>query len=261
MRLLRLAAGVLLLAAAPLAWASDDYESLQKQFGEAQQKWFQKYMELQKESGEDAGVDESKLPPRPEKEFRPKFKMLAESLAGKPAAIAPLVWLVNTAEGNVMGGEKDEIAADALATLTKSHAADKEIADQLPQLMYAYWRVGAEPLNALYEKVIKENPDKDAKAAATFNLAFTLYSSNRMMPGAEAKSGGRDRAIALFKSMSKDFPDTEAARRAESYVFEIEHLQIGMKAPDFSGEDVENKTISLSDFKGKVVVIDFWGYW
>lgn len=248
MRFLRLAAGVLLLAAAPLAWAGDDFESLQKEFREAQQTWYQKYSDLQKEAGEDKPVDQGKLPPRPEKEFRAKFKALADKLAGKPDAIAPLVWLVNNAEA--APGGKDETATEALATLTKSHAADKVLADQLPQLMYAYWRVGAEPLNALYEKVIKENPDKDAKAAATFNLAFTLYSSSN-----------RERATKLFKSMATDFPDSKAAKRAESYVFEIENLQIGMKAPDFSGEDVDNKTIKLSDFKGKVVVIDFWGFW
>lgn len=257
MRFLRLAAGVLLLAAAPLAWAGDDFESLQKEFREAQQTWYQKYAEAQKEAGEDKPVDQSKLPPRPEKEFRAKFKALADKLAGKPDAIAPLVWLVNNAEA--APGEKDETATEALATLTKSHAADKEIAAQLPQLMYTYWRVGAEPLNALYEKVIKENPDKDAKAAATFNLAFTLYSSDR--GGKPGGSAGRDRAIALFKSMATDFPDSKAAKRAESYVFEIENLQIGMKAPDFSGEDADGKTIKLSDFKGKVVVIDFWGFW
>lgn len=258
MRFLRLAAGVLLLAAAPLTWAGDDFDSLQKEFREAQQAWYQKYSELQKEAGEDKPVDQSKLPPRPEKEFRAKFKALADKFAGKPDAIAPLVWLINNAEGGP--GEKDETATDALATLTKSHAADKEIADQLPQLMYAYWRIGAEPLSALYEKVIKENPDKTAKAGATFNLAFTLYSSERGMSG-KSESSGRARAIKLFKSMATDFPDSKAAKRAESYVFEIENLQVGMKAPDFSGEDADNKTIRLSDFKGKVVVIDFWGFW
>lgn len=260
MRFLRLAAGVLLLAAAPLAGADSDFDTLQKQFNEAQQQWYQKYSALQKEVGEDKAVDISKLPPRPEKEFRAKFKALADRLAGKPEAIAPLVWLVNNAEGNAMGGAKDETAVGAVAALAGSHAADKQIAEQLPQLRYAYWRVGAEPLNALYERIIKDNPDKDAKAAATFNLAFTLYSSDEM-PGNKAKSRDRDRAVELFRSMAKDFPGTDAAKHAASYVYEIENLQIGMKAPDFSGTDVDGKTIKLSDFKGKVVVIDFWGYW
>jgi peroxiredoxin len=41
------------------------------------------------------------------------------------------------------------------------------------------------------------------------------------------------------------------------------NLQIGMKAPDFSGTDPDGNTISLSEVvnKGKVTIIDFWAAW
>src|SRR5690554_8077703 len=32
-------------------------------------------------------------------------------------------------------------------------------------------------------------------------------------------------------------------------------------APDFTLEDLEGNTVSLSDFEGKVVVLDFWATW
>ncbi len=38
-------------------------------------------------------------------------------------------------------------------------------------------------------------------------------------------------------------------------------LRIGMKAPDFNVLDFQGNPISLSQYKGKVVVVDFWATW
>lgn len=37
--------------------------------------------------------------------------------------------------------------------------------------------------------------------------------------------------------------------------------QIGQKAPEIKGKDTEGKAFKLSDYRGKVVVLDFWGDW
>jgi len=39
------------------------------------------------------------------------------------------------------------------------------------------------------------------------------------------------------------------------------NLQPGSRAPDFSFTDIDGKTRRLSDYRGKVVLIDFWGTW
>jgi cytochrome oxidase Cu insertion factor (SCO1/SenC/PrrC family) len=39
------------------------------------------------------------------------------------------------------------------------------------------------------------------------------------------------------------------------------HLAIGKVAPEIEGKDVDGKKFKLSEYRGKVVVLDFWGDW
>ncbi len=43
--------------------------------------------------------------------------------------------------------------------------------------------------------------------------------------------------------------------------FRRARLQVGMVAPDIAGEDLDGARFQLSDYRGKVVVLDFWGFW
>lgn len=42
---------------------------------------------------------------------------------------------------------------------------------------------------------------------------------------------------------------------------EVETVSEGQMAPDFTLNDPDGKPISLSDFRGQYVVLDFWGVW
>jgi hypothetical protein len=41
----------------------------------------------------------------------------------------------------------------------------------------------------------------------------------------------------------------------------LPNLVAGKPAPTISGEDLDGKPFTLSDYAGKVVVLDFWGHW
>ena len=55
--------------------------------------------------------------------------------------------------------------------------------------------------------------------------------------------------------------DTTLGKLVEPELFEIRRLAIGKTVPDVSGEDLDGKGFNLSDYRGKVVVMVFWGTW
>jgi thiol-disulfide isomerase/thioredoxin len=52
-----------------------------------------------------------------------------------------------------------------------------------------------------------------------------------------------------------------AANPAATAVPGVKLLAVGALAPDFTSQDLAGKSVQLSDWKGKVVVLDFWATW
>ena len=77
----------------------------------------------------------------------------------------------------------------------------------------------------------------------------------------------RAAAEALFEKVAQEFANVAHPRRgslgkiADAQLFELRHLQVGKVAPDIVGNDVDGVAFKLSDYRGKVVVLDFWGFW
>ena len=49
--------------------------------------------------------------------------------------------------------------------------------------------------------------------------------------------------------------------RARNFAYELTHLRVGLPAPEIEAEDLDGVVFKLSDYRGKVVLLDFWGHW
>jgi len=71
----------------------------------------------------------------------------------------------------------------------------------------------------------------------------------------------------LFEQTQKEYGDVQGGfkgtlgQSAAAELFELRNLAIGKTAPEITGEDIDGKPMKLSDFKGKIVLLDFWGDW
>ena len=77
-------------------------------------------------------------------------------------------------------------------------------------------------------------------------------------------------AVPYYERLEKEFGDLKMpqpysqipfAELAKGELYELRNLGIGKTLPDVEGEDVRGRKIRLADYRGKVVVVDFWATW
>lgn len=65
----------------------------------------------------------------------------------------------------------------------------------------------------------------------------------------------------LYNSLSTEVRTTKAGQDLGQLIKDIQATAIGAIAPGFTQNDVNDKPVSLSDFRGKYVLLDFWASW
>jgi hypothetical protein len=218
---------------------ADQYKALVKKYDDAQQAFSKLYQKAKTDEEREKVFKESY--PDPER-YAADFQALAAKYPKDPAAVDALVWLATRTRG--------QAAHDALAVLAKDHVVSDKIGPVCRMVVYTMPRGEAA---AFLRTVLDKNPDRATRAAACFALAET--------------AGTPAEAEELYERVRKEFGDVKSrgertyGQLAEGYLFELRNLAIGKVAPDIEGEDVDGKKFKLSDYRGKVVVLDFWGHW
>jgi hypothetical protein len=110
--------------------------------------------------------------------------------------------------------------------------------------------------------VFDKNPHPKVKATALLVLGNRQQLRRREWDLPETKYADvLSQAQQYFQRIVDDFADTPAAAQAKKELKDAEVRGIGKVTPEIAGEDIDGKEFKLSDYRGKVVLLDFWGHW
>jgi thiol-disulfide isomerase/thioredoxin len=153
---------------------------------------------------------------------------------------------------------RDEATRDrAVLLLTKDHVNHKNIGRICTMI--------AELPNPVVEKLLRtvaeKNPDRTAQGLATLALAKHLESRAEDARGEEAEKLAKEAEKVLKTALDK-YADVETdegtvGQQAKAAL----SLAIGREVPEIVGKDSQDQEFKLSDYRGKVVMLDFWASW
>jgi len=223
--------------------------------------------------------------------FTPRFLELAEKYPKDPAAVDALIWIASrdTKQRGPHGtrnkalqillrdhvqNEKMTTLCPALGSLGLGYAQDKESQQLLHAVLekskhrpsqghacFALARQAEGCLRAARE--LKDDPEGGRKKWKTWLSVEVVDALAKADPDKLSKE-----AETYYERVLKDFADVtywgdyKLGEMAKKNLDELRHpILVGKPAPEIEGEDIDGVKFKLSDYRGKVVLLDFWGHW
>jgi hypothetical protein len=176
-------------------------------------------------------------------EQAPKLVALAERYPTDPIALDALleaVRQVNSVPWPVEMVGRDEARPRAFALLRRDHLRSDRLGPLCERISYG--------LCAEYETflraVLEENPHEEVRAQA--GLALAHFLNNRAL---------RLDLVRDQPALVREFADLFGKEYLEGL---FRRLSVGKVAPEIEGADQDGVRFKLSDYRGKIVLLDFW---
>ncbi len=197
-------------------------------------------------------------------------------------SLTQTAWEMNTSSFPAVN--KDDSVSRAIALLLRDHVRSDRIGPVCERMTYGVRK----EYETFLRTVLRMNPHPDVQGLACLALSRFLNSHVRKLDVAkdrpefakryegllgrdyfeELERRGRARivkevealleeAVAKYGDVKLPFGGT-VGDNAGDEIFEIRHLAAGNEAPDIEGEDQDGRRFKLSDYRGKVVLLDFW---
>lgn len=215
-------------------------------------------------------------------EFAGRALDLVRPVADQTQAVDWLLWIVANARSNKVGDE-------AVSLLRNHHLLSPKTIMFATRARSAAMR-WTEPL--LRELISNDGLKEKERAQLTYALACMLQNKMELPSELESlaskelaiwQSTFDEARIAELRSIDVAKAETEAIECFElliqrwdelkmaptitygaigrSSIFSIRNLTIGKRIPDLSGQDIDGEAFKLSDYRGKVVLLSYWGTW
>jgi hypothetical protein len=212
-------------------------------------------------------------------ELAPKFFELADQFPKDPVAVNSLEWVLKKFRNRPEGVQ----ALDWLAT---KQLQSEWLAAAFPQVV----RTPSLAAEKLLQAALDKSPHESVRAQACVHLAQLLDQRATLLPQLKKDPQSASQVLEyygpeygkflktldpqqldkareqVYEQMTRSFAsvkyrDTTLGEIAATQLFQIRHLSVGRTAPDIKGEDILGKSFKLSDYRGKVVMLSFWGHW
>lgn len=219
-----------------------------------------------------------------------RFLELAEQNPKDPVALEALIQTVSWANSSAFPeGAKDSPGERALALLRRDHVRSDKLGLVCQQVFFGFHQSREEFLRA----VLEMNPHREVQGLACLSLAQMLSDRlnrldllpnqpdlteryHRVFGKDYVEQLQRQDRVAVVRELETLFDRAAAGYadvkipvtyfgsggtvgdKAKAELFQIRHLAVGKVAPEIEGEDQDNKRFKLSDYRGKVVLLDFW---
>ena len=205
-----------------------------------------------------------------------KFFDLAKENARRPVALDALGWILV----NVRRGEHPKQASQVILR-------DHLQAAPLGMLCLELADSTALEAETVLRAARKSSRHSTVQAAASFSLAAYLQNQLKVQQALltqpslrrrleqfygrpftrHVRSLDKDKTVAEIESLydrvvtKYSSVDAEMTEAAQTQLIEVRYLAVGRTAREIEGQDVDNVAFKLSDYRGKVVVLSFWGHW
>lgn len=186
--------------------------------------------------------------------YATQMMQLVQANLDQPDVVKAVSWLV-TGAGNFPEGR------EALNMLGSTFADRSGIAEAVKHL--EYHGLPAEPV---LQAVIEKNSHREEKAAALYALGAIHFKNFDASADRVSGEASKEKALECFQQISADYADVTVqgfvlSDMTAKMLFEMSNLQVGCEAPEIEGKDAEGVSFKVSDYRGKHVIVMFWGGW